>query len=120
LEGGSMSRVAIRPYRPEDYGIVRRWLDDPIVTGGFPSPAPPHSDEEVRAIVRGEERPNLSRLAIEAGGRVVGEVQYRHSPPLLESIGFTAEGVLRRYFDGEGALGDLVMYAMTRDEWESR
>jgi RimJ/RimL family protein N-acetyltransferase len=31
---------------------------------------------------------------------------------------FRAEGMLRRYFDGEGDLGDLVMHAMTRDDWE--
>jgi hypothetical protein len=23
------------------------------------------------------------------------------------------------FFDGEGDLGDLVMYAMTRDDWEA-
>ena len=29
--------VTLRPYRPTDYGIVRRWIDDPVITGGFPT-----------------------------------------------------------------------------------
>jgi RimJ/RimL family protein N-acetyltransferase len=167
--------VTLRPYRPADYGIVRRWIDDPVITGGFPTAAPLHGDDEVQAIVHDQRRPNHDRFAIVVDGRVVGEAQVRHSPPVfplrvfglgitifdpadrghgygreaqrvltdelfrergarrvqaetdpqnvaerrvLEAIGFTAEGVLRRYFDGEGDLGDLVMYAMTRDEWE--
>jgi hypothetical protein len=48
--------VTLRPYEPADYDVVRRWIDDPVITGG--------------------------------------------------------------YFDGEADLGDLVMYAMTRDDWE--
>lgn len=167
--------VTLRPYRPEDYDVVRRWIDDPVITGGFPTAAPLHDDAEVRAIVRDERRPNHERLAVVVDDRVVGEAQVRHSPPVfpmgvfglgiaifdpadrgngygreaqraltdrlfrdrharrvqaetdpmnvaerraLEAIGFTAEGVLRRYFEGEGDLGDLVMYAMTRDDWE--
>ena len=43
------------------------------------------------------------------------QVLRRHRAP---AIGFVNEGVLRRYFDGDGELGDLVMYAMTRDDWE--
>jgi RimJ/RimL family protein N-acetyltransferase len=167
--------VTLRPYRPEDYDVVRRWIDDPVINGGFPAAAPPHDDDEVRAIVRDEPRPNHARYAVVVDDRVVGEAQVRHSPPVfpsrvfglgiaifdpgdrgngygreaqwaltdrlfrenearrvqaetdpqnvverrvLERIGFKAEGVLRRYFDGDGDLGDLVMYAMTRDDWE--
>jgi RimJ/RimL family protein N-acetyltransferase len=167
--------VTLRRYRPEDYEIVRRWIDDPVITGGFPTAAPLHADDDVRAIVRDERPRNHERFAVVVDDRIVGEAQVRHSPPVfppgvfglgiaifdpadrgngygreaqrtltdqlfieraarrvqaetapnnvaerrvLEAIGFTAEGVLRRYFDGEGDLGDLVMYAMTRDEWE--
>jgi RimJ/RimL family protein N-acetyltransferase len=167
--------VTLRPYRPDDYDVVRRWIDDPVVDGGFPSAAPLHDDEEVRAIVHDESRPNLDRFAVVVDDRVVGEAQIRHSSPVfpdrvfglgiaifdpadrgrgfgreaqrqladllfrdrdarrvqaetdphnvaerraLEAIGFVNEGVLRRYFDGAGELGDLVMYAMTRDDWE--
>jgi len=167
--------LTLRPYRPADYDVVRRWIDDPVITGGFPTAAPLHGDDEVQAIVHDEHRPNHDRFAVVVDGRVVGEAQVRHSPPVfplrvfglgitifdpadrgngfgreaqraltdqlfrerearrvqaetdpqniaerraLEAIGFTAEGVLRRYFEGEGDLGDLVMYAMTRDEWE--
>jgi hypothetical protein len=69
-----MSAVTLRAYRPGDSDVVRRWIDDPAITGGSPTAAPLHDDD--------------------------------------------AEGVLRRSFDGEGDLGDLVMRAMTRDEWE--
>lgn len=167
--------VTLRRYRPEDYEMVRRWIDDPLITGGFPTAAPLHADEEVRAIVHDERPANHERFAVVVDDRVVGEAQVRHSPPVfptgvfglgiaifdpadrgngygreaqraltdhlfrerqarrvqaetdpkniaerraLEAIGFSAEGVLRRYFEGEGDLGDLVMYAMTRDEWE--
>jgi RimJ/RimL family protein N-acetyltransferase len=167
--------VALRAYRPTDYDVVRRWIDDPVITGGYPTAAPLHDDDQVRAIVRDEPRPNHDRFAVVVDGRVVGEAQVRHSPPVfpprvfglgiaifdpadrgrgygreaqraltdrlfrerearrvqaetdpqnaaerraLESIGFTAEGVLRRYFEGEADLGDLVMYAMTRDDRE--
>ena len=171
-----MDRVSLRPYRPGDRDVVRRWIDDPVITGGFPTAARAHSDAEVLAIVRGEERhPNLDRLAVVVDDRVVGEAQVRHSPPVfpervfglgiaifdpedrghgygreaqrrltdflfrergarrvqaethpanvaerraLDAIGFVDEGVLRGYFDGEGDLGDLVMYAMTRDDYE--
>jgi RimJ/RimL family protein N-acetyltransferase len=167
--------VTLRPYRPQDYEVVRRWIDDPVITGGFPTAAPLHDDDEVRGIVRDERRPNHERFAVVVDDRVVGEAQVRHSPPVfptgvfglgiaifdpanrgngygreaqraltdrlfrerqarrvqaetdpmnvaerraLEAIGFRAEGVLRRYFEGEGELGDLVMYAMTRDDWK--
>lgn len=167
--------LTLRPYRPDDYDVVRRWIDDPAITGGFPTAAPLHDDDEVRAIVRAEPTPNHDRFAVVVGDRVVGEAQVRHSSPVfpdgvfglgiaifdpadrghgfgreaqrqltdrlfreraarrvqaetdpfnvperraLEAIGFLNEGVLRAFFDGEGELGDLVMYAMTRDDWE--
>lgn len=170
-----MTTVSLREYRPDDYGVLRRWIDDPAIHGGFPSAAPRHDDDEVRAIVHGERKPNHDRLAVVVDDRVVGEVQVRHSAPVfpegvfglgiaifdpadrghgfgreaqrqltdrlfrdraarrvqaetdpmnvperraLEAIGFALEGVLRSFFDGEGALGDLAMYAMTRDDWE--
>jgi RimJ/RimL family protein N-acetyltransferase len=170
-----MTHVSLRAYRPDDYAVLRRWIDDPLVDGGFPSAAPLHDDDEVRAIVQGEPKPNHDRLALVVDDRLVGEVQVRHSPPVfpegvfglgiaifdpadrghgfgreaqrqltdrlfrdraarrvqaetdpmnvperraLEAIGFTLEGVLRAFFDGEGPLGDLAMYAMTRDDWQ--
>ena len=170
-----MSDVSLRAFRPEDYDVVRRWIDDPVIGGGFPSAAPLHDDDEVRAIVHDEPRPNIDRFAVVVGDRVVGEAQVRHSSPVfpdqvfglgiaifdpvdrghgfgreaqrlltdrlfreraarrvqaetdphnvperraLEALGFVNEGVLRRYFEGNGELGDLVMYAMTRADWE--
>ena len=170
-----MSDVRLRAFRPDDYDVVRRWIDDPVISGGFPTAAPEHDDDEVRAIVHDEAGPNLDRFAVVVADRVVGEAQVRHSSPLfpgevfglgiaifdpgdrgrgygreaqrlltdrlfreraarrvqaetdphnvperraLEAIGFVNEGVLRRYFAGDGELGDLVMYAMTRDDWE--
>jgi RimJ/RimL family protein N-acetyltransferase len=170
-----VSHVTLRAFRPDDYAVVRRWIDDPVISGGFPTAAPSHDDEDVRAIVHDEAAPNLDRFAVVVDDRVVGEAQVRHSEPLfpdhvfglgitifdpvdrgkgygraaqriltdrlfrerharrvqaetdphnvperraLEAIGFVNEGVLRRYFDGEGELGDLVMYAMTREDWE--
>ena len=75
--------VALRPYRPADYDVVRRWIDDPIIDGGFPSEAPMHDDAEVRAIVHDEARPNLDRFAVVVDDRVVGEAQVRHSSPVF-------------------------------------
>jgi hypothetical protein len=110
-----VSGVTLRPFRPEDHEVVRRRIDDPVISGGFPTAAPKHGDAAVRAIVHDEPRSNLDRFAVVVDDRLVGEAQVRHSPPL---IGFRNEGLLRRYLHGEGGLGDLVMYAMTRDDWE--
>ena len=46
----------LRPFRPDDRDVVRRWIDDSLITGGFLTAAPGHSDAKVLAIVRGEER----------------------------------------------------------------
>lgn len=52
--------------------------------------------------------------------RVQAETDPQNVPErrAFEAIGLTAEEVPRRFFESEGDLGDLVMYAMTRDEWE--
>jgi RimJ/RimL family protein N-acetyltransferase len=59
-----------------------------------------------------DRRPGDQRVQAETDPQNVAERR------ALEAIGFTAEGVLRRYVEGEGDLGDLVMDAMTRDRWE--
>jgi RimJ/RimL family protein N-acetyltransferase len=80
-----MVELAIRPFRPSDYAVVRRWIDDPAAHGPFPQSVPMHTDDDVRRLVAGEQEPNIVRFAVEVMDRVVGEVQYRFGPHLLPS-----------------------------------
>jgi RimJ/RimL family protein N-acetyltransferase len=75
--------LRIRPFRPEDYDVVRRWIGDPLAAGSFPPGVRPEDDEFVRAMVTGEPDPSIVRFGVEVGGRLVGEVQYRHGRPQL-------------------------------------
>ncbi len=75
--------IGLRPFRPSDHGLVRRWIDTWSVGEPFPQGAPLHSDQDVRRIVRGNPEPNLARLAIEVDGRVIGEAQYRFGSPIF-------------------------------------
>lgn len=169
--------VLVRPYRPFDFEAVRPWIGDPDASPWPPYAARP-SDDAIRRLLGGDPDPNVARFAIvvrEAGAeRVVGEIQYRHSIPVLpdgvfglgvvvwnpaergkgygteaqrqlidrlfeheggrriqaethprnvperralERLGFTAEGVIRDFFDAPDDLGDLMMYSLLRREW---
>jgi ribosomal-protein-alanine N-acetyltransferase len=39
---------------------------------------------------------------------------------VLDRLGFRAEGVMRAFMPASGGRDDYVLYAVTRDEWESR
>jgi RimJ/RimL family protein N-acetyltransferase len=58
----------------------------------------------------------------ERGRRIQAETHPRNTAErrVLERLGFTAEGVLRDYFDAAEDLGDLVMYSLLRREWTER
>jgi RimJ/RimL family protein N-acetyltransferase len=75
--------LTLRPFRPADREVVRRWIDDPVALGPFPHGAPGHSDEMVARMVSGEPEPNMVRLAVEVDERAIGEVQYRHGAPVF-------------------------------------
>ena len=74
-----------------------------------------------RGYGRAAQRALADRCSAERGARRVQAETDRHNLPerrVVEALGFVEEGVPRRYFEAEGDLGDLVMYAMTRDDWE--
>ncbi len=164
--------IRIRPYRREDYDVVRRWIDDREAGGPFTLQVPKRTDDEIRRFVSGEGDGVNVRFAVEAGGAVIGEVQYRRAGQMpgvyelgigiwdpaqrgkgygreaqrqlielifgdlgghrvqagtepanvaerrvLESLGFTEEGILRGYLRRPGSAGDIVMYSVLKEEW---
>jgi RimJ/RimL family protein N-acetyltransferase len=68
--------IRLRAYRPTDFDVVRRWIDDPGSRGSLPPELPLSSDEDLRRRVDGTHGGPVTRMAIEADGRVVGEAQY--------------------------------------------
>jgi RimJ/RimL family protein N-acetyltransferase len=68
--------LLLRSYRPSDFDVVRRWIDDPRSRGSFPPELPPPSDAALRRRVSGEDPGAVTRLAVELDGRVIGEAQF--------------------------------------------
>ena len=83
--------VQLRPYRLEDFDVVRRWIDDPATLGPEPFRQPRRSNADVRRLVSGDGEPGMARFAVVVDDRLVGEVQYRHGerglPPGVFEIG---------------------------------
>jgi RimJ/RimL family protein N-acetyltransferase len=59
----------------------------------------------------------LGARRVQGEPRVESEASWR----MLERLGWTREGVLRRWYppEGEGSTGDAHLYAITSDEWET-
>ena len=55
-------------------------------------------------------------------GRVQASTAVWNGPMrrVLENLGFTEEGVLRAFMPSEQGRDDYVMYAVTREDWDSR
>jgi [ribosomal protein S5]-alanine N-acetyltransferase len=169
-------RVLLRPVRQEELGVLaaaRRRPQD----FGRPVSSAGDMDLPLRVARSGSFAEGELLLAVEAGGRLVGEIQARQPrhglPPgvfelgievydrgdrhkglgteavalmtshlfhelgahrvqastdtdnaamraLLGGLGFTEEGVLRAFMPGPEGPRDYVMYAMTRDDWETK
>ena len=60
----------------------------------------------------------LGARRVQGEPRVENEASWR----MLDRLGWTREGLLRRWYppEGEGSTGDAHLYSITSDEWETR
>jgi RimJ/RimL family protein N-acetyltransferase len=85
--------VVLRPYRAEELDLVEAALQAPEAREWLPLGAPPRHELRRRVDSGGEPSEGRIDLAIEAGGRLVGEIDARHprwaTPPGVWEIGIS-------------------------------
>jgi ribosomal-protein-alanine N-acetyltransferase len=105
-DDGPIGEVMFRPlYRNEGRGEFGIWLVPEVWGKGY-------AKEACTAMLRyGFEELRLHRVSAKMLGR------NDRSRGLLESVGFTEEGVLRESRYTDGTYHDEVVYALLEDEW---
>ena len=66
--------LVLRPWAESDVDAMVAGCNDPDVAWWIPTIPSPYTEEDARAFIRGEVRPDHQALAIELAGRVVGGI----------------------------------------------
>ena len=66
--------LVLRPWADDDVDAIVAGCNDPDVARWIPTIPHPYTEEDARAFIRGEVRPEHQALAIELDGQVVGGI----------------------------------------------